>query len=337
VSKPGTTNAAFETYDSELNLDPRERNAAQHRHQQVTAVLVGAGLAVDTFLQGSFARKTMLKPLKDVDMVVLLPDALAQTLRVPGGPARAMALFAEALRPEFSGVRFDVDGEHDHALQVTFTDCAFTFDLVPAYEDPAGSEDVFIADRGDDRWERSNTRTLTRVIRERNQATGGRFVHQVRMLKGFKAGHPVLDETCGLLWESLANGSIHTTMSHQRAVEAALAHAAKALLGPVLDPTGKDDLTVEWTPSERAARQAAAARAADAAAEALLLEADHDHDAAIDVWHGIFGEPFPEAPPQSASDVLRNLAAGGVTSSGRAVASVSAREPARPSRAWRSR
>lgn len=136
MKKLGTTKAAFVTFDSALNLDPRERAAAQLRHQQVTAVLIAAGLAVSTFLQGSFARKTMLKPLKDVDMIVLLPGVLAQTLRLPGGSARAMAMFEAALRPAFPGVRFDVNGPHDHALTVTFLDCEFTFDLVPAYEDP---------------------------------------------------------------------------------------------------------------------------------------------------------------------------------------------------------
>jgi tRNA nucleotidyltransferase (CCA-adding enzyme) len=71
---PTTVNAAFNEFDEALNLDPNERKAAQDRHRQISDVLSEAGLAVTTFLQGSFARKTMLKPLKDVDMVVVDHD-----------------------------------------------------------------------------------------------------------------------------------------------------------------------------------------------------------------------------------------------------------------------
>jgi hypothetical protein len=332
-----TVTAAFNQLDDELNLDPGERDAAQRRHREVTEVLTAAGLAASTFLQGSFARKTMLKPLNDVDMVVLLPPDLVARLRGADGPTAAMRLFADALRQAFPGVRFDVHDAPAHALLVTFRDCPFTFDLVPAYEDPAGGEDVFIANREEGRWERSNTRTLNRVIRDRNVLTGGRFVHQVRFLKQLKTDHPVLDETCGLLWEALAHAAVRGPMSHPQAVSATLRHAAAALGGPVLDPTGVEDLTAEWTPAERDVRQRAVAAAADRATEALKLEADDEHAAAIEVWRELIGDPFPRAAAQSAADALSYLAGGSLTSTGRAVATTRGHQPARPTRSWRSR
>lgn len=66
---PTSIPAAFGIFDTELNLDPTERDKAMRRHQEITEVLTAAGVAASTFLQGSFARKTMPKPLKDVDMV----------------------------------------------------------------------------------------------------------------------------------------------------------------------------------------------------------------------------------------------------------------------------
>jgi hypothetical protein len=334
---PKNTVAAFKQFDEALNLDPAERKAAERRHRQVTECLVAVGLAVTTFLQGSFARKTMLKPLKDVDMVIVLPERLAAQLRRPGGAAHAIALVRQAISDSFPDARFDVSDTPAHALQVVFADLDFTFDLVPGYADPAGSEDVFIADREKDAWERSNTRTLNRIISERNQATDGRFVHQVRMDKSYKNDHQVLDETCGLLWESLAYGAITTKMSHSEAVAATLKHAASALTGAVYDPTGADDLTAEWTTKERVAYVAAVRAAAQRADEALRLEADGDHEAAIELWHDILGEPFPSVPPQSATAAWEGLTAGGVTGTGRAVRSPRANQPARPGRSWRSR
>lgn len=332
---PKTVNAAFSQFEEALNLNPAERKAAQDRHRQISDVLSEAGLAVTTFLQGSFARKTMLKPLKDVDMVIVLPYAVAAELQRPGGPEYAMTLLRAAVSEAFPDATFDPDGPHAHALQVVFPDCTFTFDLVPAYADPDGGEDVFIADRDRDCWERSNTRRLNRVVSERNKATDGRFVHQVRQLKSFKTDHPVLDETAGLPWEGLAHDVITRKVPHQQAVADTLQHAAAALTGPVYDPTGVDDLTVEWTHKERAAYVAAAEDASRKADEARRLEADGEHDAAIELWHEVLGDPFPEAPTQNADDALSALAAGSITSTGRAASSRRGNQPVRPGRAWR--
>jgi hypothetical protein len=105
----------------------------------------------------------------------------------------------------------------------------------------------------------------------------------------------------------------------------------------VFDPTGADDLTEDWTHAQRTAYGAALRKAADRAQEARRLEQDGDHAAAIDVWHALIGDPFPTAPEQSAAEALRGLAAGGITSTGRAVTSNRARQPSRPARSWRTR
>ncbi|MBT2508526.1 nucleotidyltransferase [Streptomyces sp. ISL-98] len=329
-----STKSAFETFDEALNLDRRERESAQDRHRTISEHLITSRLASSTFLQGSFARKTMLKPLKDVDMIILMHPDLTAKLRKPGGPAHAMNLLRQEVAQLFPGAQFDVEDSPAHALQVTFPDLDFTFDLVPAL-DEAGREDVFIADREEDTWEWSNTRTLNRTISTRNQATGGRFVHQVRMLKSLKKNHPVLDEICGLLWEALAYQTITVAMDHSEALATVIAHAAQAVTGPIVDPTGVDDLTANWTPAQRSAYVTALAPAARQAAEARRLEQDGDHPAAIDIWHDLIGDPFPTAPAQTADAALRALAAGSITSTGRAVTSLRAQQPARPSRSWR--
>lgn len=331
-----STKGAFDAFDEDLNLDFRERKSAQKRHSDITDHLVSVSLAIGTFLQGSFARKTMLKPLKDVDMIIRMHPNLEKILRRPGGPAHAMLLIREAISQKYPDAQFDVDDAPAHALQVTFPDLDFTFDLVPAL-DVEGSEIVYIADRKNDTWEWSNTRTLNRIISTRNQATGGRFVHQVRMLKSYKKDHPVLDDMCGLLWEAFAYEAVTGPLEHSQALAGTLAHAARAVAGPVFDPTGVDDLTADWTTAQRTAYTATLSAAARRAAEARRLEEDGQHAAAIDIWHDLIGDPFPVAEAQSATDALRALAAGSITSTGRAVTSPRGQQPARPARSWRTR
>lgn len=336
---PRTTAEAFDEFDAALNLDPREREQAQRRHQEITEVLTAAGIAKSTFLQGSFARKTMPKPLKDVDMVVVMADVDRNRWFGVGrgGPAAAMAAIRAAVTAHWPEARFDVDKRPAHALQVTFPDCTFTVDLVPAFDDPDGSEDVFIADRDLDRWESSNTRTLRRVISERNLATAGVFVHQVRMGKALKSNQPALEKLCGLVIESLWYEAITKKMPYPIATVTALTHAATTVLGEVRDPTGVDDLAKDWTPGERHTFSQTFAIAAKQGREALRLAVDNEHRGAIEIWFELFGEPFTGPPAQTAAQALSALRAGSITSTGRAVTSQRGAQTNRPARSWRTR
>jgi Second Messenger Oligonucleotide or Dinucleotide Synthetase domain len=331
-----TVSDAFTKFDRALNLDTREREQALQLYRRVQEVLVAASVAVDTFLQGSFARKTMLAPLKDVDIVVILPVRLRHLLERSDGPSVAMALLRSALEPAFPGIRFDGDDAPAKALRVSLAGVTFTLDLVVAFDSPVRQEWVRIGNRETGEWESSNTRVLNRLIRTRNQATGGVWVHQARMLKSFKTGDPVLGEHCGLLFESILHEAVTRRMSHPRALASVLAHGASVLRGPVWDPTHEDDLTADWTSEERADTVDAFAAAAKTAAEALALADAGDELAAVAEWSELLGDPFPAAPPRSVDAVLRDLNGGSITTSGHVSRSAAGREPARPARSWRS-
>lgn len=337
ASGPKSVPAAFEHFDTAISLDPAERARATLRHQKIAAALVDAGLAVSTFLQGSFARKTMRRPLRDVDVVVILSAALIAEYFTPDGARRVHEMFKPVLRRVFGEhITFDVSASAGKALQLCFDDVDFTVDLVAAFADAAGSELVYIADRHEGAWEESNTRTLKRVVAERNKDTDGRFVHQVRMVKEFRAQQPGLEDLCGLAVESLTFGAVREQMSHARAMALTLRYAAQAVLGPVLDPTGVDDLSAKWSDTQRQTYSAVFARGADRAQEALRLERDARFTDAIDIWSAMLGEDFPAPPAQTESDAISRLVAGSITSTGRATSSTQGVERSRPSRAWRS-
>lgn len=335
--KPTSVAGAFDEFDKAISLNPIERARAMLRHQKITDLLVAEHVAADTFLQGSFARKTMRRPLKDVDVVVLLPPVLAAEYFSQDGARRVHEIFKPVLVRAFGEhISFDVTASAGKALQLCFDDVEFTVDLVAAFADPSGSELVYIADRHEGAWEASNTRTLKRVVAERNQVTGGRFVHQVRMVKEFKAQYRELEDLCGLAAESLTFGAVRAQMSHARSVAATLRYAAAAVLGPVLDPTGVDDLSVKWSDAQRRAYSSVFVRGSNRAEEALTLEGDARFSAAIDVWASLLGEDFPKPAVQSEEDAIKGLVGGSITSTGRTTTSRHGAEPARPTRSWRS-
>jgi Second Messenger Oligonucleotide or Dinucleotide Synthetase domain len=326
---------AFDLFDEAISLERNEVLAARTRHQDVTKILEAVGLADSTFLQGSFARKTMRKPLKDVDMVIVLDVGVVDYLLALGseGPRQALDLLKTPLSEHLPVQGFDLADEPAKALQVTFLDCSFKFDLVAAYEDPGGGDRVFIANREDGIWEPSNTRTLIRVVRDRNVLTRGRFVHHVRMGKEFKAHHRELDVP-GLVIESIAYAAIKTATSYAKGLAALLREGASAVKGAVPDPTGVDDLASDWTEAQRATFAAVFASASHQADEAIKLEEDGETSAAIEIWHELLGDDFPQPVPQSEEEALTALAGGSITSTGRAVSSQHGTQPARPVRAW---
>lgn len=330
-----TVDSSFAELDKNLNLDPQVREQAQEIHNDVRDTLKDDGCIKGSFLQGSFVRKTMLKPLKDVDIVCLLPDAKREHLLGPDGPALAMESFKAPLRRVWPEVEFDQGDEPSgKALRLSFSDLDFTVDLVPTFEHTG--ELVLIGDRHEGTWTPSNTRIQLRRVRELNQQMGGRFVHQVRELKALIKNDPDLDFISGIVVESLAYACLTREVPDKEAIATALSHAASAVLGPVMEPAGDDDVTVKWTDVERSTAARSISRSADVASEALALERDDDVAGAIDLWHSLFGDVFPKAPDRSVEPALKAWLAGSVSSTGRPTTTRSARQQAAPGRPWSS-
>ncbi|MBZ4017871.1 SMODS domain-containing nucleotidyltransferase [Streptomyces purpurogeneiscleroticus] len=300
-----TARTAFGDFDQALALEPGRYERARRRHRQITAALKNVGLIESSCLQGSFARKTRIAPLDDIGMVMVFHRRFARLVKRPGGAADAMAMLCDTVTEAFPGSRFGDEDRTSRALQVTFADLDVTFGLTPALADPRCT-DLLTANWERDTWERSTVRTLNRVIGRHDHATDGRFVHQVRMLKALRGSHPVLRGTSGLLWEALAYEAVSGPRQHTDAVAGTLAHAAQAVTGPVLDPTGSEDLTADWSEAQRAARAEVLAALAAQAAEARRREQAGDHTDAIGIWHDVFGAPFP-----SAADARSAETAGG--------------------------
>lgn len=322
---------AFEGFDDHLKLNSRERDDAIALHHEIRDVLAEAGVCGTAILQGSFRRKTMLAPLRDVDMVGFLNAEHRHLMEEAGGAGATMRLVEDALRPAFPLAAF---AWSRHAVKVDFAERGFTFDLVPAF-DRAESEIVDIANYDDDTWDSSNTRELIRLVQERNDATGGRFTHQVRMIKHWARN--TLTDIPGLYVESAAYDAIGSiSMSYQDAVYSALVMLETGLqAGVQFDPTGQDNLFLRLVPGARGAALPLVGQAVRQAKEALQLEEAGDEAAAHSVWYALFGDPFPKPPRQTIEEAFRNSLRGGLTTTGMATAAAVARVSSPPVRPWR--
>ena len=318
----------FDALDDNLKLDPAVRQQAEQVHNQLGNLLVKAGVAKRTRLQGSLARHTMRGPeLHDIDKVVELTDSLLETLAGLGGSQKAISIIHDVLAPYLPGARFE---SKKHALAITLPGDGFNFDAVPAFNPEDGTGWIHIADIDDDRWELSNTYILINTVAARNQACDGRFVRQVRMTKQAVHQAGLSEMLPGLHVESFAYVAITVPLDHAAAVTATLSTGAQLLGGPYTDPTGADRISDRLDPRVVATARAEMVRLAERATEAGRLAALGDEMAAALIWAEIFGQPFPR-PADGEKKFLQSLYAGsGIGATG---AATSRRTPT--TRAWR--
>ena len=318
----------FNALDENIKLSDAVREQAQKVHNHLGDLVIEAGVAKRTRLQGSFARHTMLGPkLRDIDKVVELDDTWRETLLGVDGPQKAIALIRKALAPHLSGARFEVK---KHALAITLPGNGFNFDAVPAFNPEGGSGWIHIADTEDDRWERSNTYILIDTITARNQQCDGKFVRQVRMAKQAVRNAGLSEVLPGLHVETFTYYAVSTAVDHADAVAATLAMGARLLGRPYADPTGTDQLSVRLSPTAVARAKSGMQHLAGRAAEAQRLAACGKEIAAGHVWAEVFGDPFPH-PRTDEKARLQSLNTGtGVAATG---ATAARRTP--NTRAWR--
>lgn len=306
------TDNAFDKFNDDLKLDPAEKRTAEERHNTITEQLRLLGLVIAGFLQGSLARKTMIKPLRDVDKVLILSKALA-IHHVANGAHAIAAIMVDAIRKLYPEAEIEIKR---HAVTLDFGKDTFCFDMVFAYEFDDGTGDVDIMDTKTGGWKRSNTRSLIRVVQDRNKASEETFVPLVRELK-FLVRDKLEIDLPGLHVESLAYALIPAQCRFNAGVTKVLTDAPSLLRSGYADPTGVDKIL--WTKAKPEAREAAAAKFEALAKLALVAEqhtATGEHSKAIATWYQIFGEPFPKPDSDSRGVLAQAFTGAGITTAG---------------------
>ncbi len=174
---------AFKKFKSRLELNDREQKDASRRQNEVRGI-VGAAFAVDhDFLTGSYARWTKTKPLKDVDIfIVLNTDKEGHYLNGP--PSSLLRDVCKALAPEYGE---DNVSSGAHAVQVRFPSASgddedvTSIDVVPAFSTEEGYE---IASPGvGDGWTMTDPTVHAEKATEANKAFGKEWKPMVKMIK----------------------------------------------------------------------------------------------------------------------------------------------------------
>ncbi len=299
-----TTQALFQRFHDSLKLPRREVEFARGFRSVIEEGLKAGGIAVQSsFLQGSLAKKTMIAPLKDVDLVIVLSRSAYEGYDV----AQVFQLVANALRAALrSEYQYLVVGvPKKYAIPIDLGDSLPSFDIVPAFEAEDSSDDILIGNTENNQWETSNTREMMRAVSEANQATGGVLVHVVRMVKNAVRRH-FDDGIPGIAVEGAAVRALKDPAPYPDASTVLFARLADEVArGMIYDPTDTDDLIEKL---EDGASDWLNSKAAEAARALRLSEAGNEDEAWL-WWYRLFGEPFP-TPPTDDVDGLKEIMSG---------------------------
>jgi hypothetical protein len=179
---------AFEGLRRNLELTGLQERTVATRQHNVRHAVADQLSVVGDFLTGSYRRHTLIGPLKqaDVDVVVVLDPKYKER-----GPKAVLEMVKKALLVEYT--RTPAISRNGQAVTITFTD--FVVDVVPAFVRPwwTWNEGWEICDSGSDSWISTNPKKHVELSATANRTHGGHLVPRIKQLKAWNrtVGEPL--------------------------------------------------------------------------------------------------------------------------------------------------
>ncbi len=297
-----TVCAAFQEFASKNELTDTQASDAKTKNAGVRAC-IGDALTVDTaFLTGSYARSTMIRVPKDIDLFVVLDYSRhgATYYDAYNGAEKVLEKFHATLKGCYPDTPIRKDGP---AVNLDFSTVGF--DVVPAFHRNGGG--YVIPNRPGNGWISTDPKKHWEITKGMNTATGGYFVPLVKMFKVWNRWR--YDKLTGFHLEMAMAAAWPTTQSpdypynqvpvkyggHAAAATALFpALADKLWWGSMADPAGLGGNIDGYLAQDDRTRTIEKLRASgESATMARQHEANSKHEWAITRWRDIFGDFFP--------------------------------------------
>ena len=136
-------------------------------------------VAPHTRLTGSYFRDTAILEIKDVDVLLFLPED--QTARTPNAVLRDVKKALD----EYPDARAEVSGQR-RSVRLDLPDEGFQLDIVPAYAPNDTHDPLKVPDREQTKWIDSNPLGYADLLTELNQEHGAKVVPLVKLFKAWR-------------------------------------------------------------------------------------------------------------------------------------------------------
>ncbi|ALS99772.1 hypothetical protein [Lacimicrobium alkaliphilum] len=327
---PTSVLAAFNSFQKDtVNLNPdRTKNARSSRDwlaSKINAFTDFLPLYNDKHIYfGSFARRTKIRPLDDIDIMICLmgygctydEDAFGRiTINVPDScdvyknyrHAASNTLNSIRIVNEFVRKLSSIDQyksaiikRNQEAAVLNLKSYDWAFDIVPCFftSEDSLSRTFYIIPDGNGHWKKTDPRKDRDRVKKINTTCSGNMLNVLRLVKYWQR-RPTMPSMGSYLLECMVLNHFENkgTCSQYQDMELAgvFDDIATHIYSNVPDPKGiQTNLNDKLAFEDRIKISIKATADAVLAREARALENDGDHRASINKWRQVFGDDFPE-------------------------------------------
>lgn len=269
---------------------------------------------------GSFARNTKIRPLDDIDIMIMFDaqgcttDDVTKITRktypiyVNNPHAKLLPNYCdgnilnsrkmiEAIKKELGNIpRYSKAEIHRNQESVTLqlSSYEWNFDIVPCFYTTTG---FYVIPDGKGNWKGTDPQIDQNRVTQANQRVNGALLPAIRLMKYWKKEHWG-DEVSSYLFENLmidwANSLYSFPVTYPQLIKSALDFLSSQIMRDYYDPKGFQGSINDLDLYDRRRLAIMASRDASAVSTAIQYEQYYMTEAAINKWITIFGNEFPK-------------------------------------------
>lgn len=326
---PYSVNSCFDIFmrDS-VNLDPERTTTARtsrdwlvHKIEdlanngKIPPLYNGA----NHIIFGSFARNTKIRPLDDIDIMIMFDAQGCTTDDVTKITRKTYPIYVnnphakllpdycdgkilnsrkmiEAIKKELGNIpRYSKAEIHrnQEAVTLQLSSYEWNFDIVPCFYTTTG---FYVIPDGKGNWKGTDPRIDQNRVTQANLRVNGALLPAIRLMKYWKKEHWG-DEVSSYLFENFmidwANNLIIFPSTYPQLVKRALEALSSKIMMDYYDPKGFQGNINNLDIYARSRLATMASQDASKASTAIQYEQNYMTEAAINKWIGIFGNEFP--------------------------------------------
>ncbi|MFZ5515568.1 MAG: CBASS oligonucleotide cyclase [Candidatus Zhuqueibacterota bacterium] len=283
---------SFNAFKSNLEITNLQTATVSARQQTVRTAVENGLTVSDSFLSGSYSRQTLIAPLKqaDIDIVIILdPKYFHNYNGQNGGQAGLLDLLKRVLKKTYSNTP-DIS-RNGQAVTIRFTD--FVVDVVPAFNRQGGG--YLIPNSITQSWLSTDPKEHIKIWSAANQNHNADLVPLMKMLKSWNRATSAFLRSFHLETMTLQILNNVTISDFPSGVMYFFGKGKDYVTKKNPDPAGYGDDVGGYLNSEEKIKNAVsrfetahtcALKAEDFARRGYVAEA-------VDMWRMIFGDYFP--------------------------------------------
>jgi Second Messenger Oligonucleotide or Dinucleotide Synthetase domain len=290
-----TVAQAFHNFLTNLELRQDEQETASKKQNDLRDLLRTKmpGIARD-ILVGSYARRTAVRPLNDIDIFLIL-DPSVHGHRRSRPPLLLLEDLQRALRNCYSvpGPETRIQGR---SVNIEFSGSSIAFDVIPAFSEGSRPGNYEIPDRNQETWIKTNPERHNKACIEANNRADGALNQLIKAAKhwNYRQGDADSDKPLrSFHLEVMAYSAFASAPRNPREGMAfLLEHLTNRISRPCPEPADLGpNLDADLTAEARKRAEEALLRASSRAKEAVRCETT-DPSRAHEGWRELFGAEY---------------------------------------------